>query len=191
MSLYPYAIIFAGGKSSRMGKDKALLPFGKHSSLTAYQYEKLKKVFHTVFISAKEDKFDFECQVISDIYKVSSPLVGILSIFETHEALDAIFILSVDVPFVEEAVIHTIMQETNHTFDAIVAKTSHGLQPLCGLYRRSILKHAHIQFKENNHKLQDLLALVKTKIITFEDDSSFTNLNHPKEYEDALKRSLT
>jgi len=37
------AIIFAGGKSSRMGRDKALLPFGGYDTLTEYQYRRLSQ----------------------------------------------------------------------------------------------------------------------------------------------------
>lgn len=37
-------VIFAGGKSSRMGEDKALLPFGNFKTLTQYQLTRLQKV---------------------------------------------------------------------------------------------------------------------------------------------------
>jgi len=190
MSLYNHAIIFAGGKSSRMGEDKALLPFGNHKTLTAYQYEKLKKVFHTVSISAKENKFDFNCPIITDIYEESSPLVGILSIFETMKEIDEVFILSVDAPFVDDAIIAKIMEKNTKSADVIVAKSPNGIQPLCGLYKRSILTLANKQYEKNNHKLQDLLALAKTETVLFKENKPFTNLNHPKEYEDALKLSL-
>jgi len=38
-------VILCGGKSSRMGEDKALLPFGEYSTLVQYQYERLQSVF--------------------------------------------------------------------------------------------------------------------------------------------------
>ena len=190
MNLYSHAVIFAGGKSSRMGEDKALLPFGKHKTLTAYQYEKLKKVFRTVSISAKENKFDFDCPIIIDIYKESSPLVGILSIFETIKEIDEVFILSVDAPFVDNTIIKQIMGKSTSSADVIVAKSPNGIQPLCGLYKRSILTLAHKQYEKNNHKLQDLLAIVKAETVIFEENKPFTNLNHPKEYEEALKLSF-
>ncbi len=42
------AVIFAGGKSVRMGENKALLPFCNHSSLAGYQYSRLSKIFNQV-----------------------------------------------------------------------------------------------------------------------------------------------
>ena len=190
MNLYAHAVIIAGGKSSRMGKDKALLPFGKETNLTEYQYKKLKKLFHTVFISAKENKFDFDCHIITDVYHDTSPLVGIISIFETLKEVDAIFILSVDAPFVDKIVIDKIMEEKDDNADVIIAKSPAGVQPLCGLYKKSILSLAYTQYQKGNHKLQDLLALAQSKTIHFKEDTPFTNLNHPKEYEEALKIKL-
>ena len=191
MSRYPHAVIFAGGKSARMGKDKALLPFDQSPTLAEHQYKKLKAMFHHVALSAKNDKFNFNCQVIIDHYEVSSPLVAILSIFETLTDVDAVFVLSVDAPFVNEAVIQSIMRKEDCEADVIVAKSPSGIQPLCGLYKRSILALAKEQYKQGNHKLQDLLTLAKTEIVLFSDDKPFTNLNHTKEYEEALKQTLT
>ncbi len=93
------AVIFAGGKSSRMGEDKALLPFANYPTLAEFQQAKLSTLFDHVYISAKANKFDFECKVIQDIYTDNSPLVGLISVFETIKA-EEVFILSVDAPFV-------------------------------------------------------------------------------------------
>jgi len=188
MKPYSYAVIFAGGKSRRMGRDKALLPFAGYSSLSEYQYQKLQKRFEHVALSAKTDKFDFACQVITDNYEDSSPLVGILSIFETLQDLQSVFVLSVDAPFVDEAVIGHIMEKESSDVDVIVAESPSGIQPLCGLYKRSILPLAQAQYKEGNHKLQDLLTKAKVEIVLFSDNTPFTNLNQPQEYEKALKK---
>ena len=53
------AVILAGGKSSRMQQDKALLPFGEVNSLAEFQYRRLSKIFSKVYISSKYNKFDF------------------------------------------------------------------------------------------------------------------------------------
>ena len=110
--IYPiHAVIFAGGKSSRMKNDKSLLPFGAYPTLTQYQHVKLSRLFKEVYISAKADKFDFECQIIEDNNQESSPLIGIISIFESLKT-EKVFILSVDAPFVDEKVIGKLFGDT-------------------------------------------------------------------------------
>ena len=181
-----YAVIFAGGKSSRMGEDKALLPFGKYNSLAEFQQHKLSTLFEKVYISAKEDKFNFDCMVIEDNYTESSPLVGIISIFETLVVEEA-FILSVDAPFVNKETIQRILEHNQTFLDVIVAQSPSGVQPLCGLYKRSILPLAYVQLEKGNHRLGDLLRLANTLFVKFDEDTPFTNLNHPEEYQKALR----
>jgi molybdopterin-guanine dinucleotide biosynthesis protein A len=180
------AVIFAGGKSSRMGKDKALLPFASYSTLAQYQYERLQKLFTKVYISSKTNKFNFEVPLILDKYSDSSPLVGIVSIFETLD-VDEVFILSVDAPFVNEKIIQTLLESPSNS-SATIAKTKSGKQPLCGVYRRTILPNALKNLKQNNHRLGYLLEATNSKFIEFEDELSFSNLNHYFEYEEALSR---
>ena len=169
-----------------MGQDKALLPFGNHPTLSEFQYRRLNNLFEKVYLSAKEDKFNFDCPVITDTHKEDSPLVGILSLFETLE-VEEVFILSVDAPFVNQAVIEAIYDSENKEYDVIVAQSPSGIQPLCGIYKKSILALAYQQLEKNNHKLQDLLSLAKTLYVPFANDQPFSNLNHPQEYEKALK----
>ncbi len=183
------AVIFAGGKSSRMGQDKALLPFGSYNSLAQYQYRRLKKLFNKVYISSKTDKFDFEVPNILDKYEESSPLVGIISIFETIDA-EKIFILSVDAPFVDETIITKLIENSENN-DATIAKTKDGKQPLCGVYSRSILAQALKNLEQNNHRIGYLLEESLSNFIEFEDELAFSNLNHPFEYEDAVKNILS
>ncbi len=181
------AVIFAGGKSSRMGKDKALLPFANYPTLTEFQQDKLSTLFDEVYVSAKENKFDFDCRVIQDNYKENSPLVGLISIFESLKA-EEIFILSVDAPFVSKETIEKLLAHNARRFDVIVAQSPSGVQPLCGLYKRSILPLAYAQLEKENHRLGDLLRLAHTLFVEFDEDTPFTNLNRPEEYQQALKR---
>ena len=181
------AVIFAGGKSSRMGKDKALLPFAGYNTLSEFQYNKLTSLFDKVYISSKENKFDFDARVITDRYEESSPLVGIISLFETIE-INEVFILSVDAPFIDEKVIDVLLKYKDNKCDAIIAQSPSGVQPLCGIYKRSILPLAQKHFKEGNHRLNDLLKKAHTQFVTFDDNTPFTNLNHPHEYKSALEK---
>jgi molybdopterin-guanine dinucleotide biosynthesis protein A len=180
------AVLFAGGKSSRMGRDKTLLPFSGYRSLSEFQYARLGKLFQTVYISAKNNKFDFQAHLIEDLYEVASPLVGIISVFESLDA-EEVFILSADAPFVDKTVIYTLIKNRGD-HDAVIARTKSGKQPLCGIYRRSVLSAAQENFKADDHRIGNLLNRVNTKFIFFEDDAAFSNLNHPHEYEEAVKR---
>jgi len=188
MKPFDTAVIFAGGKSSRMGSDKALLPFDGYSSLSQYQYEKLRKIFKTVYISAKHDKFDFSPPLIEDKYKQSSPLVGLVSIFETIDE-NEVFILSVDAPMVEKEIIEHLYQtaSSDQNADAIIANSPQGLEPLCGIYRRSITPLAKEFLELNNHKLVALLSKSKSLYHFFDSCEAFLNINHPSEYEQAKK----
>ena len=183
------AVLFAGGKSSRMGEDKSLLPFGGYTTLSEYQYRRLEKLFGKVYISSKSDKFDFNVALIPDRYEESSPLVALLSTFETIDASEC-FILSVDAPFVDESVIERLCRAASgRRYDAIVAESPQGIEPLCGIYRRSITPLAAASLAEGNHKLLSLLKRAETLFVPFEEESPFENLNHPHEYKKALRRS--
>ena len=181
------AIIFAGGKSSRMGEDKALLPFEGYKTLSEFQYKKLQNYFHTVYLSSKEKKFDFECNIILDTHTESSPLVALISIFETLD-VESIFLLSVDAPLVNEHIIAKLFHAHNKKYDAVIAQSPEGLQPLCGFYNRSILTLAKDALKKDMHRLTKLLKDANTHTILFEDESLFTNLNYRHEYEKLLLR---
>lgn len=184
-------VIFAGGKSSRMGTDKSLLAFGDHSTLAQFQYERLKKIFKNLYISCKSSKiFPFEANFIEDIDtdELYAPTAGFVSTFDTLHA-DQIFILSVDTPFVEKKEIEEILRHKDEGFDAVIARTPEGVHPLCGLYSRNL----HTDFKKmldsNEHKLGKLLKNSNTLYVDFEDERAFLNLNHPHEYKAALLQS--
>lgn len=182
-------ILFAGGKSSRMGEDKALLPFGSYSTLTEYQYARLSKIFLHVYISTKNPaKFHFSANFITDLPTLQSsyaPTVGFISAFETLLS-DRLFVLSVDSPFVGEHEIEKLLKEDTPSYDAIVAKTQQGVQSMCGVYHRSLLGSFKNMHKSNRHKLTYLLENSKTHYLEFENEKAFLNLNHPHEYKEAL-----
>lgn len=59
-------VILAGGKSSRMGRDKTLLPFGGFATLTHYGAHKFGRIFERVLVSSKFEKFDPPLPLIKD-----------------------------------------------------------------------------------------------------------------------------
>ena len=182
-------IIFAGGKSSRMGRDKSLLPFAGFPTLTQYQYDRLQKLFKRVCISAKEaDKFMFDADVIPDTVEtgIFAPTAGFVSVFE-HLDDERVFVLSVDAPFVEAEQIASLIAADCDDVDAVIAKTDSGSHPMCGIYHRSLAPHFTRMLREDNHRLGQLLGQSHTRYVCFDDEIPFANLNHPHEYQEACR----
>jgi len=180
-------VIFAGGKSSRMGEDKSLLPFASYTTLTEYQYQRLSKIFHTVYISCKDpQKFSFQANFIQDSDpKLYAPTAGFLAAFETLQS-NCFFALSVDAPFIDKKTITQIYHDDNESVAATIAKTEEGIQPLCGIYHRSLYPQFQEMQRQNSHKLGYLLKNAKTYYSFFDDKSPFLNMNHPHDYQKAL-----
>lgn len=182
-------VLFAGGKSSRMGEDKSLLPFGDSTTLTHYQYAKLSKIFSNVYIATKNpEKFDFKANFLQDldIFKDTfAPTAAFITAFEIL-GCEEIFVLSVDTPFVSQKIIETLLKEDSKNHDATIAKSPNSIESMCGIYHRSMLQEFWSMFHQNNHKLNALLERVKTHYVAFDDVAAFTNLNHPDDYQKAL-----
>lgn len=178
-------VIVAGGKSSRMGSDKALLPFQNFKTLTQFQLSRLENQFKSLHVSCKsKDKFDFEANFIEDVteFEEFSPLVALYSILKEFD--EPVCILSVDTPFVSKEVYEKLLtyKEDN---DVVIARSPYGSHQLCAIYSPSILPILKEQIEKGMHKIRATLDLVKTVYVDFEKDEEFTNLNHPHEYKEA------
>ena len=181
-------VIFAGGRSSRMGEDKALLPFAEFPTLTQYQLSRLEKIFSAVYISTKsKEKFNFDANYILDAKsnEVFAPTAGFVGIFESIKE-DSFFALSVDSPFVGEDEILELIDSDTKGSDATIAKTEFGIQPMCGIYHRSLEDEFKKMLQDDNHKLGFLLKSSKTTYVNFDNQKAFLNLNNPQEYQEAL-----
>jgi len=179
------AVIFAGGKSSRMGRDKALLPLGSHSSMAALQYHKLRQHFDRVYLSSKDAKFDFDAPLLLDHYPEHSPMVALASVLEQTEE-EALFILSVDMPRVDTPVIQQLLHSYNTDREhpaILIAKSPRGIEPLCGIYRREVLPVVQTLLHQGEHRMRSLLQAVTTATVSFESLEAFVNLNTPQEYQ--------
>ncbi len=177
-------IIFAGGKSRRMGSDKALLPFGRFDTLTEFQLSKFTPYFQKVFVGCKSrEKFDFEAEFIEDlkIYEDWAPFIGLVSVFETLD-VDAIFVLSVDVPFFDVGHFEKLYEHLdNH--EGIIAKSPNGKQPLCAIYTRKILPHLKKLINKKEYRFASLFRKISLSIVEFDDEKVFTNLNTKQDYQ--------
>lgn len=192
MALYTIpCVLFAGGKSSRMGEDKALLPFGGKDTLAQFQYERLEELFARVYISAKDaSKFGgYDAVVIEDVIakETEAPTAGFANVFKQLKAENAIFVLSVDTPFVDEKIIQKFLEVPDaQKYDAIIVRTPLGIHPLCGIYSRALELPLFNMLVEGEHKLSKLLENSNVFYIDIDDEDALLNLNTPQEYRRAL-----
>jgi molybdenum cofactor guanylyltransferase len=119
MNIFPLfeitCVILCGGKSSRMGEDKALLPFSSSNSLTQYQYERLKPFFKEIYLSSKINKFNFledESLILDENKEIFSPILALNTIFNKLKK-QKVFIITVDTPFVSIESISKLIEESN------------------------------------------------------------------------------
>jgi molybdopterin-guanine dinucleotide biosynthesis protein A len=180
-------IILSGGKSSRMGEDKSLLPFGEFNTLIEYQYQKLSQIFQDVYISTKIDKFDFEAKLILDDKDIYSPMVALKSILKQFKT--KVFIISVDTPFVKkETILKLIKQSSN--FDITIAQDKNKTHNLCGIFEHKLIYDIDTLLKQDIHKINYLIQKNNANIIEFENEKQFLNINTKDDYQKALKANF-
>ena len=180
-------VILAGGKSSRMERDKTLLPFKGYPTLCEYQYRRMGNIFSHVYISAKtHEKFGFDADYILDGEEAFAPTYALKRILETVEE-PYVFVMAVDMPFLSDTTIRTLVDAFDPSCDAVVAQEGRTVHTLCGIYNKSILPRFVDAVQNDKHKLQLLLQEANTRYIMIDDPRSFVNLNYPHEYEEALQ----
>ena len=187
------AFILAGGKSSRMGEDKAQLKL-QGRTLLEIALEKARQAVATVGIVGP--RASFGAAAIEDIFPNCGPLGGIHAAL-THSSCDFNLVVAVDTPFVEARFFQFLLQQAQNSGAAVtLARTADGFQPLCAVYRKTFMEVAEIALKEGRYKIDALFPLVQTRIIEEAelrklafDPAMFENLNTRMEYERAKVRS--
>lgn len=183
------AVILAGGKSSRMGRDKALLPFANYSTLSEYQYRRLEKIFSRVYLSSKIDKFPFDTKIIFDKYEEFNPLNAIISSFEEIDS-EAIFFISVDMPFLSVTSIERMIDiYREKRYDIVVARGSIGVEPMGAIYSKSVYTIAKDMYSKCDYKLKNLI-LNSNSYESLVEDKELLNINREKDYKIALKSNF-
>jgi molybdopterin-guanine dinucleotide biosynthesis protein A len=190
-------VILSGGKSSRMredaGIDKAFLDFWGEP-LYYRQYQKLSKIFESVYLNTKSaknyDKIESK-QIIEDLTSVEgfdtselfAPTLGMLSAFETLQS-DRIFFIGVDTPFISEESIQNLILR-NAPF--IAAQSGEKIHPTVAVYDKSISSELTRMIKQNKHKLTLLLEKIGTIFVQTGNEKEFLNLNRYEDYKKVIE----
>lgn len=186
--------VLAGGRSSRMGSDKALLEFGGVTLL-----ERALQTGHAmaekVYIVGPRARYGRFGDVIEDVFPECGPLGGIhaaLSATETELNL----MLSVDMPLMTPEFLEWLVRHAQAARELVVVPDAHGgLQPLCATYRRQARAAAEEALKRGDYKISHLFAAVPTHQITLPaivaagfSPEIFRNVNTAAEYEELVRQ---
>ena len=189
------AFILAGGKSTRMGADKAFLDF-EGRPLLIRALDLVGSVTSEVKIVGSRGKFAPFAPVVEDVFQNCGPLGGIHAALRSSSA-DLNLMLAVDLPFVSEEFLQYLIGEARQTSDAVVTVPRAGgyWQSLCAIYRRQFAAVAENALRAGKYKIDPLFALVSIRGIEEDElqragfsQEVFCNLNTPAELQ-ALKRS--
>jgi molybdopterin-guanine dinucleotide biosynthesis protein A len=180
-------VILAGGGSSRMGTDKALLSLGDRTFIGSIAGT-LGFLFNDVMIiSDHGDRYGFlELPVQEDIRKDAGPLGGIhaaLSSIKTHYA----FVIACDLPLVSRGACLRVLSAQPRD-DVVVARNGDRIQPLFGLYSKGVLPEAEERLGRGENSVMDFLEQVRVTVVDFQSPSQIRNINTPEEYATIQKK---
>ena len=187
------AFILSGGKSSRMGEDKAFLRFHGQTLLET-AIEKAEEIAASVRVVGPRAKFGSDA--IEDIFPNCGPLGGIhAALAQSRHELN--LIIAVDTPFIEVKFLKFLFEQAESSRAVVtVPRTADGFQPLCAVYRKGFGGVAERALKRGNYKIDALFLQVETRIIEEPemrrfafDPAMFQNLNTREEYERASARN--
>jgi molybdenum cofactor guanylyltransferase len=186
------AVILAGGKSSRMGQPKALLPFDGEP-LIVHTVRTLSRLFSDIVVVAapEQELPSLSVTAIRDEVAYQGPVGGILYGLRAAQS-EIAFVTSCDAPFLNLELIAFLVAQMND-YDVVVPYWQERLQPLHAVYRRSVTPLLQEQLERSELRPIFLYKKVRTREVSPEEmrrfdpeGLSFRNLNSPEDYQAAL-----
>ena len=189
------AFVLAGGKSTRMGQDKAFLKL-QGRTLLERALDLAQAVCREVRIVGSPQKFAAFGAVIEDILPGRGPLAGIHAALKSSRT-ELNLLLAVDLPFMTPAFLHHLISQARATTAVVtVPRCAGGWQPLCAIYRRDFAAVAENSLNQGHNKIDPLFAQVSTRTLEEADllqlgfsPELFRNLNTPEEFNQAQAKT--
>lgn len=179
-------ILLAGGKSSRMGRDKGFIRIGD-KPMAQHVLDVLSGICDQVIIVANNDQYKtFGYPVFHDIIPGCGPMGGIYTGLLNSQT-EYNLVLSCDIPFIESSVLKTLLSEAGE-HDAVIPVWRGRLQPLCALYKKNCAGVFENRLAEKSFRMTDAVASLRSKITDLESVPGFeclqiANINTPRELE--------
>jgi molybdenum cofactor guanylyltransferase len=187
------AIILSGGKSSRMGTNKALLKINEKTNIERIA-DTLKASFNDIILVTNQPK-DYQflgLKMVSDQYPDSGPLAGVhAGLVSTN--FDTNFIVACDMPFVSVELAEILVNKCAD-YDAVIPVINGMQHPLFSVFQKRVMGEVARSIEAGRLRMKHLFDHLNVRYVTEKDlkayssidlERVFFNMNHPNEYEDA------
>lgn len=177
------AIILAGGKSTRMGKDKGLLIY-KKKYFIQHILEATMPLAEEIIIVANQLQYQqFGYKVYSDIFKEKGPLAGIYTgLYYSKNNFN--IVLSCDIPFVGTSLLKFLIHKSKN-YEVTIPFHQDKIHALIGIYQKKCISILLHELKQEQRKIKVALEKLKVNIIGSDlfSDKNFININTPTQFE--------
>lgn len=183
--------ILAGGSSTRMGRNKALLDF-RGRPLIRHQIELLSPLFEAVMVGANDPGpyAPFGVPVVPDLLPERCSLTGIHALLRGAGG-GRVFVVACDMPFLNPALVEKLLAVPGEA-DVVVPESDRGLEPLHAVYGPGCVAAIEASARRGAWKATDFHARVRVERIRIRDAewavdgrSPFLNANTPDEWRTA------
>lgn len=190
-------IILCGGKSTRMGRDKASLPFGNETMLDRVARLLGEVVSPLVIVAARDQSLPSIAtshRIERDQREARGPLEGLaVGLMAVEGMADAAYVTSCDVPLLVPAFVQRLAEFLDD-YDIVVPKEEKFHHPLAAVYRTNVLPTVNALLAEDRLRPRFLFDQCRTREVLVDtlrsvdpELSTLTNLNTPGDYRAALE----
>lgn len=178
------AIILAGGRSSRMGRNKCSLKTRDGKIFIENIAEKFSPFVKEIIISTNSKEFNYlGFTVVKDIFPNHGPIAGIYSALKKSSSQLNI-IVPCDMPFISlKLYIHLLQKMDGAKIIYPVFKGQ--IFPLNSIIHRETLPTLYTQLLSNDNKIRNLISIIKSRRIEIKNpecEKIFVNINTPEDY---------
>ena len=157
MSAEISGFVLAGGRSSRLGQDKVLLPWHgqkgqSDQTLLDHAVSRLRGVCGKVKVCAERDDLPLYNPLIRDAFHGAGPLGGIVAALEQSQTEWNLF-LAVDLPLVPVGLLQALAARLPTDATCVLPQVEGLPQPLCGLYHRTLAPGLRLALQEGKYKI--------------------------------------
>jgi molybdopterin-guanine dinucleotide biosynthesis protein A len=182
------AAVLAGGNSSRLGRNKALLPLQGATVIEKVMSEVRSCVKELTIITNNPDQYvNFGYPCCGDIMPGGGPLSGIHAAL-SHCGTEYVLVVSCDIPLVKRELFEDLISVCPG-YDIVIFKHKH-FEPLCALYRRTCLPALEDLIAHGEYRIIDLFPTLKVKVLRISSAEVFKNINTDADYESVRNASL-